>query len=157
MRSTSLTVHRSFNVPWPDNTTNQIQFIFYFGLIMSCYPAFFALYPTRERLLNIRALQYGNGARPLPLWSVRTSSMSSLILTYSRLAYLSFDWLNVLLTSVIMIIILATSTPDNWWNIGYLFVVLFLYGLTSLLWAYMISLVAKSQLASFAIAAGSQA
>jgi ATP-binding cassette subfamily A (ABC1) protein 3 len=56
-----------------------------------------------------------------------------------------------------MIIILAASTPDNWWNIGYLFVVLFLYGMASLLWAYMISLVAKSQLAAFAIAAGSQA
>lgn len=37
---------------------------------MACYPAFFALYPTRERLLNIRALQYGNGARPFPLWYV---------------------------------------------------------------------------------------
>lgn len=59
---------RSFDVPWPEDATNQIQFIFYFGLIMSCYPAFFALYPTRERLLNIKALQYGNGARPLPLW-----------------------------------------------------------------------------------------
>ncbi len=44
-----------------------------------------------------------------------------------------------------------------WWHIGYLFVVLFLYGLASVLWAYMISLFAKSQLAAFAIAAGTQA
>ncbi|KAF1846607.1 uncharacterized protein K460DRAFT_395964 [Cucurbitaria berberidis CBS 394.84] len=139
--TTISTSFKSFNVPWPENATNQIQFIFYFGLIMSCYPAFFALYPTRERLLNIRALQYSNGARPLPLW----------------LAYVSFDWLNVLMNTVIMIIILAVSTPDNWWNVGYLFVVLFLYGLASLLWAYMVSLFAKSQLAAFAISAGSQA
>lgn len=108
---------------------------------MACYPAFFALYPTRERLLKIRELQYSNGARPLPLW----------------LAYLSFDWLNILCGSVLMTIILATSTPDNWWNIGYLFIVLFLYGLASLLWAYMIALVAKSQLSAFAVAAGTQA
>ncbi|KAF2032632.1 ABC transporter [Setomelanomma holmii] len=139
--TTIATSFKSFNVPWPEDATNQIQFIFYFCLIMSCYPAFFALYPTRERLLNIRALQYSNGARPLPLW----------------LAYLCFDWLNILITSVIMIIILVASAPHNWWNPGYLFVVLFLYGITSLLWAYMISLVAKSQLAAFAIAAGSQA
>lgn len=139
--TTISTSFKSFNIPWPNNATNQIQFIFYFGLIMSCYPAFFALYPTRERLLHIRALQYSNGARPVPLW----------------LAYLSFDWLNVLITSAIMIIILAASSPDNWWHIGYMFVVLFLYGLASLLWAYMVSLFAKSQLAAFAISAGSQA
>jgi len=56
-----------------------------------------------------------------------------------------------------MTIILAASTADNWWNIGYLFVVLFLYGMASLLWSYMVALFAKSQLAAFAIAAGSQA
>lgn len=108
---------------------------------MACYPAFFALYPTRERLLKIRELQYSNGARPLPLW----------------LAYLSFDWLNIFIASGIMTIILVASTPDNFWNIGYLFVVLFLYGLASLLWSYIVALFAKSQLAAFAIAAGIQA
>lgn len=113
----------------------------YFGLIMTCYPAFFALYPTRERLQKIRELQYSNGARPLPLW----------------LAYLAFDWFNILLASALMTIILAVSAPDNWWNVRYLFIVLFLYGLASLLWSYLISLVAKSQLAAFAVAAGTQA
>ncbi|KAF2690427.1 putative ABC transporter [Lentithecium fluviatile CBS 122367] len=142
LTNTTITTNfKSFNIPWPEDATNQIQFIFYFGLIMACYPAFFALYPTRERLLNIRALQYGNGARPFPLW----------------LAYLSFDWLNILITSVIMTIILVASAPDNWWNAGYLFVVLFLYGFASLLWSYMVALFAKSQLSAFAIAAGLQA
>ncbi|KAF2265745.1 P-loop containing nucleoside triphosphate hydrolase protein [Lojkania enalia] len=134
------TTFRPFNIPWREDATNQIQFIFYFGLIMSCYPAFFALYPTVERLRKIRALQYSNGARPLPLW----------------LAYLSFDWLNVLITSGIMTIILAASTADNWWNIGYLFVALFLYGMAALLTAYIVSQFAKSQLSAFAIAAGWQ-
>jgi ATP-binding cassette subfamily A (ABC1) protein 3 len=139
--TTISTTFRPFDVPWPDDATTQIQFIFYFGLIMACYPAFFALYPTRERLLNIRALQYSNGARPLPLWT----------------AYLTFDWLNILVTSSIMTVILAASSSKNWWHIGYLFVVLFLYGMASLLWSYMVALFAKSQLAAFAIAAGSQA
>ncbi|KAF2273591.1 putative ABC transporter [Westerdykella ornata] len=139
--TTIVTSFRSFSYPWPSDTTNQIQFIFYFGLIMSCYPAFFALYPTRERLRKIRELQYSNGARPLPLW----------------LAYLSFDWLNVLVASGLMTIILVAAAGDNWWNVGYLFVVLFLYGLASLLWAYLVALFAKSQLAAFAIAAGTQA
>ncbi|KAF2010084.1 ATP-binding cassette sub-family A member 7 [Aaosphaeria arxii CBS 175.79] len=142
MTNTTITTNlRSFSYPWRDDTTDQYQFLFYFGLIMACYPAFFALYPTKERVLNIKALQYSNGVRPLSLW----------------LAYLSFDWIIVLVSSSIMTIILATATPDNWWNIGYLFVVLFLYGLASLLWSYTISLFAKSQLAAFAIAAGSQA
>ncbi|KAF1955737.1 putative ABC transporter [Byssothecium circinans] len=142
LTNTTITTNfKSFNIPWPQDATNQIQFTLYFGLIMACYPAFFTLYPTRERLLNIRALQFGNGARPLPLW----------------LAYLSFDWLNILITSVIMTIILVASASSNWWHAGYLFVVLFLYGYASLLWSYMVSLFAKSQLSAFAIAAGSQA
>ncbi|KAF2744246.1 putative ABC transporter [Sporormia fimetaria CBS 119925] len=139
--TTIVTRFRSFSYPWPSDTTNQIQFVFYFGLIMACYPAFFALYPTRERILKIKELQYSNGARPFALW----------------LAYLTFDWLNVLVASGIMTIILATAAPKNWWHIGYLFVVLFLYGMASLLFSYIISLVAKSQLSAFAIAAGIQA
>lgn len=44
-----------------------------------------------------------------------------------------------------------------WYAPGYLFVVFFLYGLTSLLLCYVISLVTNSQLACFAFAAGGQA
>ena len=56
-----------------------------------------------------------------------------------------------------MTIILAASASHNFWSIGFLFIVLFLYGLASLLWSYIIALFAKSQLAAFAIAAGTQA
>ncbi|KAF2188242.1 P-loop containing nucleoside triphosphate hydrolase protein [Zopfia rhizophila CBS 207.26] len=138
--TTIVTSFRSFNYPWPEDATDQIQFILYFGLIMAFYPAFFALYPTVERLRKIRALEYSNGARPFPLW----------------LAYLAFDWLNTFLAGVFIIIILAATTSNNWWNISYLFVVLILYGMASVLWSYMIALFAKSQLAAFALAAGSQ-
>lgn len=44
-----------------------------------------------------------------------------------------------------------------WYAPGYLFVVFFLYGLTSILLCYVISLVTNSQLACFAFAAGGQA
>ena len=57
-----------FDIPWPSNTQDSLQFVFYFGLVMACYPAFFALYPTIERLRGVRALQYSNGVRSLPLW-----------------------------------------------------------------------------------------
>lgn len=49
-------------------TGNSLQLITYFGLAMAAYPAFFALYPTLERLRGVRALQYSNGVRALPLW-----------------------------------------------------------------------------------------
>ncbi|OCK78942.1 ABC transporter, partial [Lepidopterella palustris CBS 459.81] len=138
---TITTQFRSFNYPWPSDTGNSIQFIFYFGLIMACYPAFFTLYPTVERLRKIRALEYSNGVRSLPLW----------------LAYLSFDWLIALLVSVFVTVIMAGAAKNAWWNLPYLFIILFLYGLASILWSYMISLLARSQLSGFAIAAGTQA
>jgi hypothetical protein len=108
---------------------------------MAAYPAFFALYPTMERLRKIRALEYSNGVRSFPLW----------------LAYLSFDWINTLMVSVFITIIIAAAANDAWWHLPYLFVVLFLYGLASVLWSYMISLWARSPLSAFAIAAGVQA
>ncbi|KAF2493864.1 hypothetical protein BU16DRAFT_58020 [Lophium mytilinum] len=136
-----VTQYRAFNYPWPNNAGNSIQFIFYFGLVMAAYPAFFALYPTVERLRKIRALEYSNGVRSLPLW----------------LAYLSFDWAITLLVSVFITIIMAAAAKNAWWNLPYLFVVLFLYGAASVLWSYMVSLWARSQLSAFAISAGSQA
>jgi hypothetical protein len=75
-----------FDLPWPSKTEDSLQFIFYFGLVMSAYPAFFALYPTIERLRGVRALQYSNGVRSLPLWYVRfitinPEDMSPIIIT----------------------------------------------------------------------------
>ena len=57
----------TFDLPWPSQTEDSLQFIFYFGLVMSAYPAFFTLYPTIERLRGVRALQYSNCVRSLPL------------------------------------------------------------------------------------------
>lgn len=107
---------------------------------MAAFPAFFALYPTVERLRNVRALHYSNGVRALPLW----------------LAYTAFDFISVLIISTVVMIIWAAAT-SGWYNLGYLFAVLMLYGLAAMQLVYVVSLVCRSQLAAFAFAAGGQA
>jgi hypothetical protein len=134
------TQYSSFDLPWSADTGNTLQLAVHLGLALAIYPAFYALYPCVERLRSVRALHYSNGVRALPLW----------------LAYTTFDFCFILVSSAFVAIILRAAS-DVWYGLGYLFVVLFLYGLTALLGAYVVSLVAKSQLAAFAISAGSQA
>ncbi|RMD40944.1 hypothetical protein DV735_g4216, partial [Chaetothyriales sp. CBS 134920] len=134
------TQYQAFDIPWASGTGKSLQLITYFGLAMAVYPSFFALYPTVERLRKVRGLHYSNGIRSMPLW----------------LAYTLFDFVIVLVTSAVAIIIFAVTSND-WYNVGYLFVVFFLYGLASTLLSYLISLLARSQLSAFAFAAGGQA
>ncbi|KAI9671179.1 MAG: hypothetical protein M1817_003686 [Caeruleum heppii] len=117
-----------------------LLFVSYFALIMACYPAFFALYPTLERLRKVRALQYSNGVRPLPLW----------------LAHISFDAFFVLLISSVSAALLTTS-GSAWYQLPLLWIVLFLYGISSTLLSYIISTFARTTLAAWAICAGVQA
>ncbi|KAL9112316.1 MAG: hypothetical protein Q9227_003434 [Pyrenula ochraceoflavens] len=126
--------YQAFDVPWAPDSGKALQLLTYLGLAFSIYPAFFALYPTVERLRNVRSLHYSNGVRSLPLW----------------LAYVAFDFLIVLAASVISIIIFA-GVSSVWYHLEYLFVVFFLYGLAATLQAYVVSLFSKSQLAAFAI------
>ena len=128
-----------FDEPWEPNVGSYLQLITYFGLAMAVYPAFLALYPTTERLRHVRDLHYSNGVRTLPLW----------------LAYVLFDFCIVLISTVIMTIIFR-AVSDVWYHLEYLFVVFFLYGLTSTVFSYLISLLSKSQLSAFAIAAAIQ-
>lgn len=132
--------YQAFDVPWSADIGKALQLITYFGLAMAVYPSFFALYPTIERLRNVRALHYSNGVRSLPLW----------------LAYVCFDFIFVVATSVVATIIFRAMS-NVWYHLEYLFVVFFLYGLASTLLSYVISLFSRSQLAAFAFAAGSQA
>ncbi|ROV87196.1 hypothetical protein VSDG_09929 [Cytospora chrysosperma] len=138
--SSITTSFQSFAVPFSPSAGKTLQLILYFGLAMSVYPAFFALYPCVERLRNVRALHYSNGIRAAPLW----------------LAYLIFDFLFVLIVSAVTIGIFS-GVSGVWYAPGYLFVVFFLYGLTSILLCYVTSLFTNSQLACFAFAAGGQA
>lgn len=88
LEQTSITTsYQSFAVPFSPSAGRTLQLILYFGLAMSVYPAFFALYPCVERLGNVRALHYSNGIRAGPLW----------------LAYLTFDFLFVLVVSAVTI------------------------------------------------------
>ncbi|OGM40305.1 ABC transporter [Aspergillus bombycis] len=128
-----------FGIPLQPNAGKILQLIIYFGLAMSVYPALFALYPTVERLRNVRALHFSNGVRGASLW----------------LAYVGFDFSIVIISSVLAIIIFR-AVSDIWYNPGYIFVVFFLYGLCSTLLSYLVSLFSRSQLAAFAVAAGSQ-
>ncbi|KAG9245129.1 hypothetical protein BJ878DRAFT_534104 [Calycina marina] len=132
--------YSSFDISWAPGTGKSLQLVVYFGLAMAAYPAFFALYPTVERTRKVRSLEYSNGVRPLPLW----------------LAYATFDFCIVLLSSAISVAIFAAAS-SVWYHIGYLFLIFTLFGVASLLMAYIISLFASTQLSAYAFAAAGQA
>lgn len=138
--STIVTSFQQFAVPFAPGAGDTLQLILYFGLAMCAFTGFFALYPTMERLRMVRALHYSNGIRAGPLW----------------IAYTLFDFLFVALVAAVVTIIFA-SASNVWYYPGYLFVVLFLYGFTSILMSYVVSLFVTSQLAAFAFMAGGQA
>jgi ATP-binding cassette subfamily A (ABC1) protein 3 len=134
------TEYSAFDTPWAPSTGKSLRLVVYFGLAMAAYPGFFSLYPTIERIGNIRGLEYSNGVRSLPLW----------------VAYLSFDFIIVLVSSALCVIIFAVSL-SVWYHIGYLFVVFMLFGLASIILAYIVSLFARTQLSAYAFAAAGQA
>ncbi|KAH6642349.1 hypothetical protein C7974DRAFT_99830 [Boeremia exigua] len=115
---------------------NALIFIVYYGLIMACYPVFFALYPTNERISNVRSMQYSNGIRPIPLW----------------LSHLSFDGVFVLVISAVATALIAFSTPV-WHGMGLVFVVFLLYGIACALFSYIISMFAKNAITAWFIMA----
>lgn len=83
------TQYQQFAVPFAPNMGDTLQLTLYFGLAMCVFPALFALYPTQERLRNVRALHYSNGIRAVPLW----------------LAYTTFDFFFVLVISAVTVAI----------------------------------------------------
>ena len=134
------TQYSSFDIPWAPSTGKSLQLVVYFGLAMASSTGFFSLYPTVERTRNIRGLEYSNGVRSLPLW----------------LAYVTFDFLIVLVSSALSVIIFAAAS-SVWYNVGYLFPIFALFGLASILQSYIVSLFANTQLSAFAISAAGQA
>ena len=118
---------------------NSLIFTVIFGLVFSAYPAFFALYPTNERLRKMRAMQYSNGVRSFPLW----------------LAYLSFDGMFIIIISVVATILLAVGS-SVWYSLPMIFVVLLLYGISSALLGYVLSMFAPSSLAAWAFSSVGQ-
>lgn len=83
-------------------------------------------------------MQYSNGIRPIPLW----------------LSHLAFDGMFITIISVVATALLSASTPV-WFGLGYIFLILFLYGFTSALLSYVISMFAKHAVTAwFMIALG---
>ncbi|RYP08627.1 hypothetical protein DL764_001755 [Monosporascus ibericus] len=113
---------------------NSMMWVSIFCLLMALYPAFFTLYPTYERKSQVRALQYSNGIRPFPL----------------LLSYMMFDFIFVLVVSILCTVLISSQAP--WFGLGYLLLVQALYGTASILFAYLISLMTRSQPAAFASA-----
>ncbi|KAH8204365.1 hypothetical protein TruAng_001416 [Truncatella angustata] len=111
---------------------NSLIYSIIFCLLMAVYPAFFCLYPTYERRSKVRSLQYSNGIRALPLW----------------LSYMLFDLVFVLVISIACTSLISTHT--NFWAIGHIWFVQFLYGITAMLMAYIISTFSSSQPAAIA-------
>jgi ABC-type multidrug transport system ATPase subunit len=130
----------TFALPINSSTGDSLQLILYITLALCAYPAFLALYPTFERLANVRALHYSSGVRPAPLW----------------LGYLLFDGVIAVIMSVVVIVLL-TVLSSAWYAPGYLFLAIFFYAVCSTLLAYTGSLFSKTQLSAFALVAGFQA
>jgi ATP-binding cassette subfamily A (ABC1) protein 3 len=74
------TQYQQFAKLFAPNAGNTLQLTLYFGLAMCVFPALFALYPTQERLRNVRALHYSNGIRAVPLWLAYTAFDSIFVL-----------------------------------------------------------------------------
>ncbi|KAK9377645.1 uncharacterized protein V1513DRAFT_434837 [Lipomyces chichibuensis] len=123
-----------FQYPWTLSLVKSLQFEIYFSAAMVAFPAFVSIYPASERLRKVKALQFSNGLKALPLW----------------LAYTLFDFAFAIISCVICIGILS-SAHHALYGYGYFFVVLVLYSLASILLAYLIAQWAISVLASFAI------
>ncbi|KIX08888.1 uncharacterized protein Z518_03545 [Rhinocladiella mackenziei CBS 650.93] len=130
----------TFALPLAASTGDSLQLVVYFTFAMCACCGFFALYPTFERLSKVRALHYSNGVRSAPLW----------------LANILYDSIFVVIISAAAIV-LFTGLSDLWWEPGYLYVVFFLFGISSTLLSYIVSLFATSQLAAYAFSAGGQA
>ncbi|KAF5557253.1 ABC transporter [Fusarium napiforme] len=98
------------------------------------YPAFFALYPAYERLCKIRTLQYSNSIQPLALWT----------------SHIIIDIVFVLIISCLSTLFISLIIL-KWYGAWHLFPVMLLYGFAMMLWCYIISLFARSELSSFGI------
>ncbi|KAK5166925.1 uncharacterized protein LTR77_007654 [Saxophila tyrrhenica] len=99
------------------------------------YPGFFALYPTIERLRNVRAMHYSNGIMSSSLWA----------------AHALFDSVFVLLVSVSATVIWYACMGPQIYGLGYVFLSVFLfYGMAATAYSYVISLFVPSQLSAIA-------
>lgn len=135
------TTYRGFDSPHYGQLGSSLKFLIFFGVAMCVMFAFAALYPTSERLRDVKALHYSNGLTPFSL----------------HLGHLLYEIPTTALIAVIITVIYAAVVPGVVHSIGVFFVVLWLYGIAATLLSFIVALFARSQLAAFAFAAGIQA
>ncbi|KAH7886313.1 hypothetical protein F5I97DRAFT_2027968 [Phlebopus sp. FC_14] len=126
--------------PIAQGTLVDLKWIAFFGAAMAVFPAFFSIYVSRERRSSVQAMQLSNGlSDPIGLW----------------LGHLLWDSIfSVTVATIITIIFAAVSNQFH--GLGFLWLVLVLYGIVGALFAYCVSLFMSSPLTSFAAVAGYQ-
>ncbi|KAJ3806238.1 hypothetical protein F5876DRAFT_91149 [Lentinula aff. lateritia] len=126
--------------PVAAGTLFALKWVAFFGAAMAVYPAFFAIYVSKERRSGVQAMQFSNGlSNTVGLW----------------LGHLMFDWIFSIISATVTIIIFA-AVSNQFHGLGLFWVVLILYGIASTLFAYCMSLLVSSPLAAFAAVAGYQ-
>ncbi|KAJ3739785.1 hypothetical protein DFH05DRAFT_1530053 [Lentinula detonsa] len=126
--------------PVAAGTLFALKWVAFFGVAMAVYPAFFAIYVSKERRSGVQAMQFSNGlSNTAGLW----------------LGHLLFDWIFSIISATVIIIVFA-AVSNQFHGLGLFWVVLVLYGIASTLFAYCMSLVVSSPLAAFAAVAGYQ-
>lgn len=133
------TSYLPFDSPQVPSPGNSLQLVLYMCLALSISTAFFGLYPNFEMRRQIRALQYSNGVLPLALWT----------------AHIAIDFAIIVVSSAVATIIFVAMS-SIWYHLGYLFLILVLYGLASALLAYVASIASESQSSTFGAATGVQ-
>ncbi|KAI3622160.1 nod factor export atp-binding protein i [Moniliophthora roreri] len=126
--------------PVAAGTLSSLRWVAFFGAAMSVYPAFFAIYVSKERKSAVQAMQFSNGlTNTVGLW----------------LGHLMFDFIFSVISATIIIIIFA-SVSNQFHGPGFFWFIMVLYGIAGTLFAYCMSLVVSSPLAAFAAVAGYQ-
>ncbi|KAF5377145.1 hypothetical protein D9757_008793 [Collybiopsis confluens] len=137
------TLIRANYEPFPPvaaGTLFALKWVAFFAAAMAVYPAFFAIYVSKERRSGVQAMQFSNGlSNTFGLW----------------LGHLMFDWMFSIVSATVSIIIFA-AVSDQFHGLGLFWVVLVIYGLASTLFAYCMSLLVSTPLAAFAAVAGYQ-
>ena len=87
------------------------------------YPGFFSLYPTAERLQNVRAMQYSNGRFLVPKFAscIRLTSFKGILSSSLWVAYALFDLIFILLVSILATVIWLACIGSQLYGLGYLF------------------------------------
>ncbi|TID04547.1 ABC transporter A family member 5 [Colletotrichum higginsianum] len=100
----------------------------FFCLMQAVYPAAFALYPSVEKSRKVRSVGYANGVRRAPLW----------------VAYALFDFFFVAIISIAITSHLGTNMPLWTGGAWVMLPILALYGLTGILFSYIMSVLCKT-------------